>query len=96
MIVALAAGLVVITAIIATFVDIIDWFTHRHTLYFSDADNVAFTLAKHWEDGNYNTVQGVFNTRGKHIVDGRNLHSQNVDQDLANAHRGKRMAVYTD
>jgi hypothetical protein len=90
----LAVGLAVVSAFTLTFFEVLGWFTVRTSLYHSDADNIAFTLAKHWSSGDYHTVQGVFNTKKSTVVAGRNVHSNDVDDRLESKHQSSRMVVY--
>jgi len=74
---------------------IIDWFTGREALVLSDKENIAFTLQEKLANGEYHTVQGVFNKGSSKILDGETYDSENIDEKLAEVHRNDELVVYT-
>jgi hypothetical protein len=85
-----------VAVLILDFTQIIDWFAQRRTnIPAVDNAKIYFTLKELWATGNYNTVQGVFDTRTKQLGDLRRVHSRDVDARLAEEHRNHRLLNYT-
>jgi len=80
--------------IMLLFSAVVDWFRNRSSIKAQDKDNIAFTLQEKLSTGKVKTVQGVFNTRTKNIVDGRVIESDRVDDKLASLHRTDALVVY--
>jgi hypothetical protein len=89
-------GAIVVTAIVAilSFNMIVDWFRDRTTLKEQDKQHIAFTLQEHLSNGNVKTVQGIFNTRNKTLIDSKGYESRDVDPELAEIHRGEELVIY--
>lgn len=89
-----AEALILITTIILTLIDVIDWFTSKEEVYFEDTDNIAFTLKQDIANGEYTTVQGIFNKRTGKVVDGQKIKSQSYDEELLEKHSKHRLVVW--
>ena len=76
---AVAAIAVIVVIVILTYDEIINWFRERSQIKEADQDNIAFTLQSKLANGNYKTVQGVFNTDTSRVLEGRTINSRNVD-----------------
>ncbi|HEX2743326.1 MAG TPA: hypothetical protein VHN16_02850 [Streptosporangiaceae bacterium] len=84
-----------VTVLFLNFTQIIDWFEARRTnIPEVDKTKIYFTLLDLLASGDYNTVQGVFDTRTKHLADGVRYRSANIDARLAGYHRNYRLARY--
>lgn len=55
----------------------------------------GFTAMEKTNSGDYQVVQGIFNTMNNKIVDHRVIKSKELDRDLKNKHNGKALAIYT-
>jgi hypothetical protein len=78
-----------------TFEEIANWFTDKQALKESDKDNLAFTLQEKLSTGEYNTVQGIFNTRTHTMPAARTITSKHVDAKLAAIHATHEIALYS-
>jgi hypothetical protein len=85
-----------VAVVILNFAEIIDWFEQRRTKVPAvDNAQIYFTLKELWATGNYNTVQGVFDTRTSQVRDTRRIRSRSVEPRIAAAHRYHRLVNYT-
>jgi hypothetical protein len=75
---------------------IIDWFKARRTnIPAVDKAKIYFTLMDLRAAGDYNTVQGVFDTRTQQLGNSvRSIRSKNIDARLTGYHRNHRLAIY--
>jgi hypothetical protein len=60
----------------------------------SDIDNVGFSLQEKMETGNFKTVYGIFNTRNQKVLAAEAVSSQQVDVQVAAAHRKNPLVVF--
>ncbi len=58
-------------------------------------EEVGFTILQALGTRDYNTVQGVFNTRTNRVTDGRVIKSQRIDEQLASYHGSRELVLYT-
>ena len=98
-IVAAALAISYITAalymVFLTFTDIADWFANRRSVSPQDRSRLAFTLQDMLQNGQFQTVQGVFNTARQQVeTDARKLISTNIDSQLASYHQRQRLVIY--
>ena len=91
------AAYIVVGAIIAllTYPMIVNWFRERTALKLQDRKNIAFTLQQRVNNGNFKTVQGIFNTQSNNLLDSKGYQSKEIDSELAGIHRGEEVVVYT-
>jgi hypothetical protein len=87
-------SLAVVVVAIIKFKDIVNWFRNRQNLKQEDKDNIAFTLKKALDDGNYEVVKGIFNTQTSELLDGEKERSKEIDEELENVHKGKELVLY--
>jgi hypothetical protein len=87
---------------ILKFQDIVEWFEMRrarlygNSLTTADMDRVGFTLQDLMTNGDYQTVQGVFNKANKTVETGaRAVRSKDIDGDLEGYHRNNRLVIYS-
>ncbi|GAA4683392.1 hypothetical protein [Phytohabitans rumicis] len=78
-----------------TITEIVSWFRNNRRLSQNDTREVGFTLQKRLANGDYNTIQGVFNQSTNEIAAIREVNSSSVDGDLARNHQGNDLAIYT-
>lgn len=83
-----------IYVVFLTFAEIVNWFDSRRNLSTVDRDRLGFTLQDMLNNGDYRTVQGVFNKTSETVEDARTVTSNQVDDQLSGYHRGKRLVVY--
>ncbi|EDL59249.1 hypothetical protein [Gimesia maris] len=87
---AIIAGIVVTVLSIDS---IVDWFReqlgHRQV-----SDRLAVTILQNLEHGNYQVVQGVFNTSTQEYESQRTVNSSEVDQQFLSAHNEDGLAVW--
>jgi hypothetical protein len=90
-----AAALVgTIVLVLLNFQRIVDWFQGRQSLKQADSENIAITLNQKLKEGNYKTVQGIFNTNSGKLLDGVQYESENIDEKLAELHRNDELVIY--
>ena len=90
----LAATAAVIYLICLFWDNIVEWFRNRNNIKNSSRDNIAFTLQKKLDNGNYKTVQGIFNQNTHEMVDKQVIEHEQMDNQLAQTHRGQELVVY--
>lgn len=76
-----------------TLTEVLDWFRSRMYLMRSP-DVVATTIVDLLDSGDYETVQGVFNTRTQQWVESRTVKSDRISSDLAYVHRTDRVVIH--
>jgi len=94
-ILAWAAVAAVVVLVVLNWNDILAWFNSRNDLQQSDKNHVAFTLQERLKNGNYKTIQGIFNKMTSQVVEGQVLQHEKMDGDLAKAHENQPLVVYT-
>ena len=79
---------VAIAAIIAvlTYDEILSWFQPRTHLLEKDRTIVGYTIMKYLQNGNYETVQGIFDTDSQQVLEARSIESKQVDYELKQMH----------
>jgi hypothetical protein len=95
---AAVAGLAVLVIKFLGWDKITGWFRKREKLAQSDKDNIAFTLQQSLANGNYGTVQGIFNTRTNELVNadaGQKYEAEDVAPELKEAHKNNELVVYS-
>jgi len=93
-ILAAAAGLAVLVIALLGWDTIINWFRGHEELKESDKDNIAFTIQDHLANGNYTTVEGIFNKRTDEVLDGVKYESKDIDEKVAEVHRKEPLVIY--
>lgn len=73
---------------------IVAFMTGNTALKESDIDNVGFSLQEKMEAGDYKTVYGIFNKRNQKVLTAEAVNSQQVDSQVAAAHRGNPLVVF--
>jgi hypothetical protein len=90
------AGLAIAVVIsILTYEEILSWFQPRTNLLEKDRNIVGYTIMKHFNNGNYETVQGVFDTSSQQVLESRTIESKKVDAEVAEMHRETGYVIYT-
>ena len=89
-----AAGISAVVLAIIYWDDIVEWFRSRNNIKQADKDNIAFTIKKNLQSGNYKVVQGIFNQRTEELKDTRVMESQKLDDKLLQHHGGKELVIY--
>lgn len=74
--------------------EIVDWFRPRLEDEIDEA-HVGITILKHLDSGNYQLVQGIFDTQSEEVVEHRTLEAEEVDQQLVSAHDANGVCVWT-
>jgi len=93
-ILAAAVALTLIVLVMLNWETIVNWFRAREELKESDKDNIAFTLQEKLTNGNYSTVQGIFNKHTNTVEDGVKYKSEDIDEEVAKAHRKESLVIY--
>jgi hypothetical protein len=85
-----------VTVLFLNFTQIIDWFKARRTnIPEVEKTKIYFTMLDLLAAGDYNIVQGVFDTRTRKLGNKvRSIRSSNIDARLAGLHRNNRLAIY--
>ncbi len=91
---AIGALAVLVVIAILTYQQVVTWFVERTAIKRAKQSNVAFTLVEKLQNGDYKTVQGVFDTQTATLVDGKAWESRSIDQDLAEIHSTEELAIY--
>jgi len=94
-IIAAAVGLGVVALVLLKWSTIIDWFRGREQLVMSDKENIAITLQTKLKNGDYNTVQGIFNKNTSEFEDGVKYESKDVSEEQKKAHQKEELVIYT-
>jgi len=89
-----AAGLTIVVLALLSWDKIIDWFRGRQELKQSDKNNIAFTLQEKLTNGNYKTIEGIFNKKSSEMLDGTTYESKEIDEELADVHRNDQLVIY--
>jgi hypothetical protein len=89
---AIVAGIVV--AKIISYKDIINWFKKRKSLLNSDCYNLAVTIRKELENGNYEVVGGVFNCKTETFKDQFVKTGKQLDSELASLHSNREVVYH--
>lgn len=81
-----AAGIAVAAVIsLLTYEEILSWFKPR--LSAEEKNLFGYSIMKHLNNGNYNTVQGIFDTDSQQILDSRTIESKEMDYELEKLHQ---------
>ncbi|MFB9451715.1 hypothetical protein Dvina_20500 [Dactylosporangium vinaceum] len=91
---AIAQVAAAIYIVFLTFSEIVDWFSNRRSMSSVDRSRLGFTLQDMMNNGQYRTVQGVFNQAVGSVEDARTITSGDVDSTLAGYHQDQRLVVY--
>jgi hypothetical protein len=84
-----------ITVLFLNITQIIDWFkTRRTNIPAVDKTKIYFTLTDLLAAGNYNVVQGVFDTSTQRLGDVRAVKAKRIDAQLTSYHRHHKLVAY--
>ncbi|MEW9552365.1 hypothetical protein [Nonomuraea sp. NPDC050783] len=90
-----------VVELILKFRQIAEWFRERRSRLYgnvlntADRERVGFTLQDLMANGQYRTVQGVFNTATEQVeTDVRQITSRGIDAELAAHHQNRRLVIY--
>ena len=89
------AGTAAIVIAVLSYEKFMQWFQRRQGLVQSDKNLVKLSLMKRYQNGNYRTVQGVFNTVTREYVEAQATESQSLDSRIINAHNEEGIAIWT-
>jgi hypothetical protein len=77
------------------FAEIYQWFANRRSVSSRDRTRLGFTLQELMKNGDYKTVQGVFNSAQQVVEPGaRSIISKQIDDEFASYHDNKALVVY--
>jgi D-arabinose 1-dehydrogenase-like Zn-dependent alcohol dehydrogenase len=91
---ALTAGIAAIFIARLVIEEVVNWFRSKSDIKLANKNNIAFTLQKKLNSGNFKTVQGVFDTGRSQIRAARAIESERMDPEMQNLHRGNELVVY--
>lgn len=94
LILAAIAGAAAVTLLMLNFKRIVQWFVGRRALKESDKENIAFSVQEKLKNGEYKTVQGIFNTASEEVLDAEVYESKEIDKDLENIHSSDKLVIY--
>ncbi|HBE16588.1 MAG TPA: hypothetical protein DDW51_02965 [Cyanobacteria bacterium UBA11367] len=85
---------VAVTVYIAylTFKDVVSWFRNRQSKI--NKDSLPFTYQEKLRNGQFKTIQGIFNTRSNEVDEARSINSEAIDSAIRDAHRYDPLIVY--
>jgi hypothetical protein len=88
---------IAVAAIIAilTYDKILEWFQQKRHLLETDSSRIGISILEHLNNGNYRTVQGIFDTETEEFIDGRSIESRRVDSQIVDIHRENGYVIYT-
>lgn len=88
-------GAATVGVVVLNWAQILDWFQARRTRVPAvEKTKIYFTVLDLLAGQNYNTIQGVLDTRSQQLADVRSIRSKYVDAQLAHHHRHHQLAVY--
>ena len=90
---AIVAGIIV--AKIISYRDIVNWFKKRKSVLDSDNHNLAVTIRKQLENGNYQIVGGVFDCQTETFKDQFVKTGKQLDYELASLHSNREVVYHT-
>jgi len=88
-----AAAAVVVTVLCAD--EIVSWFQGRLSQRKVHTSHVGVTVLQCLDTGNYQVVQGIFDTTTQEVVERRVIEAERIDADLRNAHDKDGIAIWT-
>lgn len=74
---------------------VLSWFQQRESLLKADCDRVGLLFLEQYNNGNYRTITGVFDTVTEEMITSEVMESRNVDSRIKEACRQDGYAVYT-
>jgi hypothetical protein len=103
-----ATAVAVVTVVVLTFLNIIEWFRSRNDLHISDRDNLAFTIEGLLDSGQYrrvggvfnqttnkyNIIQGIYNRRTHTVADHRPIAAERLDTSIRRLHEAEPLVIY--
>lgn len=90
---AAAVVLELIYLIILYWHKIVDFVRNRHYLVEDDKDRVAFSLQDKLSNGDYKTVYGIFDKVTNELVDGEQIQSDDIDEELETMHMTNELLI---
>ena len=94
LILALAVTATLVKTIILLFSNVVSWFRERSKMRSQNPNNIAVTVSECLANGNYNTVQGIFNKGTKNLIASRRVESEGYDSELSKAHSGNKLVIW--
>lgn len=91
-ILAVTAVIVIVELAILTVEWLMESFNSMKT---GDKDEIGFTVKKALESGNYEVVQGVFNTNTDTIIDIKKIKTGQLDATVEGFHSHHEVAIYS-
>ncbi len=70
--------------------DIVDWFNNYTSQNYVDQDVYGVLVKEKIAKGEYNLIQGIFNTRTGEYIDARRINSDQLDDETKRFMRGKK------
>lgn len=91
----IAAGVLILIILVCLLWDQIILFLRGiENLVMSDPAHTAFSYQDRMDNGDFETVYGVFNKSTNNIVKGQVARSKTVDAETAKAHAGEKVVIY--
>lgn len=83
---ALAATIAAVVMVVLTIANIIDWFRSRNAITEADKNRLKLTFQERLQNGNFGTVQAIYDEDSETVVAIRKVESESVDEQLREAH----------
>ena len=88
-------AVIAIVAVVEIAILTIEWLTEKFAVMRTgDKDEIGFTVKQALESGNFEIVQGVFNTNTETIVDVQRIKAKRLDTRLENLHTQPELVIY--
>lgn len=71
-----------------------DWFRERVQSGVVDRNKLCVTILKQIKDGDYQVVQGIFDSTTRQNIEERTVTARDIDQDFLRAHDANGRAVW--
>lgn len=91
---AVVVGTAAVVIAVLSYEKFIQWFQQRQGLVQSDKDLINVSFIKRYHNGNYQTVQGIFDTCTREYVEAKTTEVQSLDSRIINAHSEAGIAIW--
>lgn len=85
----------VISVVLLTWNFLMDWFGSRQKLLEADKQRLGVTVKDAVDSKNVRYIQGIFDPQSKRLIDGRVIQAEEVDTQVAEAHRKHNVVAYS-
>ncbi len=88
-------ALAVLAIALLIYTDFLGWFQSRlGSKALSSSKRKAVSMLSHLKNGEFETVQGIWNSDTQKVEDGRVVHSQKVDDTISKTHTEGKVSIF--